>query len=606
MRCAEPVFGVVEGVCGQNYEGDSCMRINLPVTQQNYDFPGDELLVSSTNTKGEITHCNAAFVRVSGYSYEELIGQPHNIIRHPDMPAPAYKDMWRTIGRGEPWTGLVKNRRKNGDHYWVRANVTPIMEAGHPRGYMSVRTKPSAQEAAAAEALYAQMRAEAASGRARIRLEAGALRSVGWRGVVQRLGQLPLTQRMAWMLLWLVLLAMVPDLLGMQGTAATVARVGLLLLAAGAVLWRFQVAVVQGIGEASRFAADLSGCNLTSTMRADCPEPLRSLVHRLQQTQVNLRAVVGDVRTEVRNFTEAAAEIAQGSHDLSARTESQASSLQETAASMEELASTVRQTADTAAKVSHESEQSSQIATSGGQAVHELGASMRQMQQSSAKINEIVGLIEGIAFQTNLLALNAAVEAARAGEQGRGFAVVASEVRNLAQRSAGAAKEIKMLIDDSVEKVGAGTKLVGQAGVTMDEVVSSVRRVTDIMSEIANASQEQSAGIEQVNHSIIEMDAMTQQNAALVEEAAAAAQSLQDQANELARVVSIFKLTEGEDRSVAAYQPAAAAKPVAKPVAAPRAPVKKLAAAPAAAPAAKAKKAAPAPSAAGSDEWEEF
>ncbi|MCZ8092715.1 MAG: PAS domain-containing protein, partial [Acidovorax sp.] len=187
------------------------MRINLPVTQQNYDFPGDELLVSSTNTKGEITHCNAAFVRVSGYSYEELIGQPHNIIRHPDMPAPAYKDMWRTIGRGEPWTGLVKNRRKNGDHYWVRANVTPIMEAGHPRGYMSVRTKPSAQEAAAAEALYAQMRAEAASGRASLRLEAGALRSVGWRGVVQRLGQLPLTQRMAWMLLWLVLMAMVPD-----------------------------------------------------------------------------------------------------------------------------------------------------------------------------------------------------------------------------------------------------------------------------------------------------------------------------------------------------------------------------------------------------------
>ena len=140
------------------------MRINLPVTQQNFDYSGDELLVSSTNTKGEITHCNPAFVRVSGYSYDELIGQPHNLIRHPDMPAEAYKDMWRTIGRGEPWTGLVKNRRKNGDHYWVRANVTPIMEGGKPRAYMSVRTKPSAAEISAAEALYAQMRSEAASG----------------------------------------------------------------------------------------------------------------------------------------------------------------------------------------------------------------------------------------------------------------------------------------------------------------------------------------------------------------------------------------------------------------------------------------------------------
>ena len=152
------------------------MRINMPVSQQNFDFPGDELLVSSTNTKGEITHCNPAFVRVSGYSYEELIGQPHNLIRHPDMPAEAFKDMWRTIGRGEPWTGLVKNRRKNGDHYWVRANVTPILEGGKPRAYMSVRTKPAAAEVAAAEALYAQMRDEAAAGTSSFSLQAGVVR----------------------------------------------------------------------------------------------------------------------------------------------------------------------------------------------------------------------------------------------------------------------------------------------------------------------------------------------------------------------------------------------------------------------------------------------
>ena len=199
------------------------------------------------------------------------------------------------------------------------------------------------------------------------------------------------------------------------------------------------------------------------------------------------------------------------------------------------------------------------MARKGGDVVSQVVDTMGSINASAKKIVDIIGVIDGIAFQTNILALNAAVEAARAGEQGRGFAVVASEVRNLAQRSAGAAKEIKVLIDDSVEKVGAGTKLVGQAGVTMDEVVARVRRVTDIMGEIANASQEQSAGIEQVNHAIIEMDSMTQQNAALVEEAAAAAQSLQDQAGELARVVSIFKLVEGEERVGYQRRPPAAA-----------------------------------------------
>ena len=197
------------------------MRINLPVTQQPYDFSGDELLVSCTNTKGEITHCNPAFVRVSGYRYEELMGQPHNIIRHPDMPAAAYKDLWRTVGRGEPWTGLVKNRCKNGDHYWVRANVTPIMDAGRPRGYMSVRTKPTAQEAAAAEALYAQMRADSASGQERFRLEAGELHGVGVRGVAQRLGRLSLTQRMALMLLWM---ASVKEITGKPTRGSTIRK----------------------------------------------------------------------------------------------------------------------------------------------------------------------------------------------------------------------------------------------------------------------------------------------------------------------------------------------------------------------------------------------
>ncbi|WP_229256517.1 methyl-accepting chemotaxis protein [Duganella lactea] len=338
-----------------------------------------------------------------------------------------------------------------------------------------------------------------------------------------------------------------------------------------------------------------------------------SLVVEMREMRNSLRDIVSQVRTGTETIGTASREIAAGNVDLSSRTEMQASSLEKTASAMDELTSTVKQNADNAREANQLASVASDVAVKGGQVVSEVVDTMSSIDASAKKIVDIIGVIDGIAFQTNILALNAAVEAARAGEQGRGFAVVASEVRNLAQRSAAAAKEIKVLIDDSVEKVGAGTKLVGQAGVTMDEVVTSVRRVTDIMSEIANASQEQSAGIAQVNQSIIEMDSMTQQNAALVEEAAAAAQSLQDQAGELARVVSIFKLVEGEERAAVVAAPAPAAKvavvkPI-KPIAAARAPVKKLAvkATPAPAPAAKPKKVATAAaSTAASDEWEEF
>ena len=518
------------------------MRINLPVTQQNFDYSGDELLVSSTNTKGEITHCNPAFVRVSGYGYDELIGQPHNIIRHPDMPAEAYKDLWRTIGRGEPWTGLVKNRRKNGDHYWVRANVTPILEGGKPRGYMSVRTKPSAAEAAAAEALYAQMRREADAGSRSFSLEAGSVRYHGLRGWRQRLAQMALLPRMALMLAVLVLLALVPDMLGLQGAVAWGARVALLVLGAGWVLWRFQATVLQGLHDATRFASDISACNLATSAGTDYPEPLGALMQRLQQTQVNLRAVVGDVRTEVGNFTRSAAEITRGSLDLSARTESQASSLEETAASMEQLASTVLQTAETAAKVSQESAQSSEVASLGGQAVQELGAAMQQMKHSSAKISEIVGVIEGIAFQTNLLALNAAVEAARAGEQGRGFAVVAGEVRALAQRSASSAREISGLIGVTVDQIASGAQQMDHAGTTIRGVVDAVERVSALVQQISSATREQSQGIAQVNEAVTQLDTVTQQNAALVEQSTAAAQGLKDGAESLGRAMDVFRL----------------------------------------------------------------
>ncbi len=271
-----------------------------------------------------------------------------------------------------------------------------------------------------------------------------------------------------------------------------------------------------------------------------------SLLMEVREMRNSLKDIVGQVRHGTETIGTASREIAAGNIDLSSRTEMQASSLEKTASAMEQLTSTVKQNADNAREANLLAATASDVARKGGEVVAQVVDTMGSINTSANKIVDIIGVIDGIAFQTNILALNAAVEAARAGEQGRGFAVVAAEVRSLAQRSAAAAKEIKTLIGDSVEKVERGSKLVGQAGVTMDEVVASVKRVTDIMSEISSASQEQSAGIAQVNMSIIEMDSMTQQNAALVEEAAAAAQSLQDQANELAHVVSVFKLVEGE------------------------------------------------------------
>ncbi|MBT9540515.1 methyl-accepting chemotaxis protein [Thiobacillus sp.] len=267
-----------------------------------------------------------------------------------------------------------------------------------------------------------------------------------------------------------------------------------------------------------------------------------SLLFAINVMRENLTGTVSDIRHATETIAVASREIATGNADLSSRTEQQASSLEETASSMEELTSTVKQNAENARQANQLVQSTAEVAVKGGNVVGQVVDTMASISESSRKIADIIGVIDGIAFQTNILALNAAVEAARAGEQGRGFAVVASEVRNLAQRSAGAAKEIKSLIEDSVGQVESGGKLVGEAGKTMGEIVTSVKRVTDIMGEIAAASQEQSAGIEQVNQAITQMDDVTQQNAALVEQAAAAAMSLQEQTDNLKQAVSVFKL----------------------------------------------------------------
>ena len=538
------------------------MRNNLPVTNDEYVLPDGEVIISRTDIKGRVTYVNESFVQSSGFSREEAMGKAHNIVRHPDMPPVAFEDLWNTIKEGEPWSALVKNRRKDGGFYWVRANVTPMVENGQISGYMSVRTKPGRAEVAAAEELYRKMREGQALG---IMLKGGEIRRLGVLGMLQGLGRISLTARSLW---------------AAGGFAVLYAAIGALALAAPD-KGRTAIALLGGLGA---LLSIIWGLRLTSRLSTPIAEAIAvarraaggdaalhfpekgdpELVHlfrMLDQMNGKMVGVLKDVHTSMSTVNDAAGEIAAGNLDLSKRTEEQAASLEETASSMEELTSTVKQNAENARQANRLALGASSVAVKGGKVVGNVVGTMSSINESSRKIVDIISVIDGIAFQTNILALNAAVEAARAGEQGRGFAVVATEVRNLAQRSAAAAKEIKTLIGDSVEKVGVGTKLVDDAGKTMEEIVASVKRVTDIMSEITSASEEQSQGIEQVNQAITHMDQVTQQNAGLVEEAAAAAELLRSQVHIVDEAMVAFRL--GQDRKhVAAVARAASPRAV--------------------------------------------
>jgi methyl-accepting chemotaxis protein len=901
-------------------QGDFAMRLNMPVTGVEVKLDDSTTIVSKTDERGVITFVNDDFVRISGFSADELIGAPHSIVRHPDMPPEAFADLWDTLQSGRPWSGLVKNRCKSGDHYWVVANASPIREAGRIVGYLSIRTMASQAQIEAAEALYKSMR-EGSAGSIRIRrgrvvsntiwsrlnvfsrssikgrmlsligiaavsvvavsllglwgmsqttdalhelndnalLHQGTLAEIDrlilrdrslvaeavaledskhaanaatqiaadkakmeelWGhftsgfmtpeekalgeefvsarsklfsegltpavaalqagkfndahkilsdrvipqsavtavpldklvkiqtdeaaedfgdvmkrlGVVRTLGYATLAGSILALIVFggLIIRAVLGpvnrayaiftemaqgnlkvaieidrddemsrileaaksmqvklgfDLDQSQRTAAAALRIkdaldrastnvmiadngGQIIYMNGAVsamlkeaeadvrkvLPKFDASRLMGVNFDTFHKNPAHQRNLLGSLRGthkaqievggrtfalianpivnDRGERLGSVVEwsdrtaevaaerevaaivqaaadgdftrridltgkqgffrqisegmnqLLETAQIGLQEVVtvlgalsrGDLTAKISGeykgtfgqlkddsnrtveqltgivnqikqatdaINTAAKEIATGNSDLSSRTEEQASSLEETASSMEQLTSTVKQNAENARQANQLAVNASDVARHGGEVVSQVVHTMSAINASAKKIVDIISVIDGIAFQTNILALNAAVEAARAGEQGRGFAVVATEVRNLAQRSAAAAKEIKSLISDSAEKVQAGSELVDQAGSTMQEVVTAVKRVTDIMSEISAASAEQSSGIEQVNQAVTQMDETTQQNAALVEQAAAAAESLQEQAGNLAQAVSVFKVADG-------------------------------------------------------------
>lgn len=529
------------------------MRLNTPVIDREHVWPHSRALVSMTDLKGRIVYCNRAFVEVCGYSATELLGQPHNIIRHPDVPAEAFRDLWDTVALGRPWSGVVKNRRKDGSYYWVVANVTPVLEGEVPIGYMSVRTPASRDAIRQAEALYAMLREEAASGQERHRLEAGQLVRTGWQGRVRQALRPSLGGRLAATVLLAALLSFWGGTLAARGSGpwAGALGAGVALAAAGLAGWRLRRMVLGPLQRVLAFCNGMAAGRLGRSLDPQGQPLLHDVAVALNQLDVNLRAVVGDVRSESDGLRQATAEMAASNADLSARTDAQAASLQQTAVSMQQIMETVHKSTESARLAAGLAQQANEVTRSGGQAVEALFETMSQVQAASRRIGEIISLIEGIALQTHILSLNAAVEATRGDGRGQGFAAVAAEVRTLAGRTTAAAKEVKALVGELGSTVAAGTTRAGVARTTMEGALQAVVQVAELLQAISSAAQEQFGGVSQVNQAVVQLDGITHHNAAMVQQVANSAVRLREQAQAMADSVKVFHLGAAGESVVA-------------------------------------------------------
>ena len=733
------------------------MRINEPVTDIQHEMSDETIIVSRTNLKGAVTYANRAFTEISGYSEKELLGKNHNLVRHPDMPPEAFQNLWDTIQQGRPWVGIVKNRCKNGDFYWVEANVSPVFRNGIISEYLSVRAKPAQEQIRQAEALYRDINSgkvklgylswwqkplawlKSTSIKSRLLVSQGVFILLGllalylsrhpemgqWHDVTlitqviiiagfglwlmrdlmqplqtvmqvmgrirdgfyrdqvdinraDEIGDLYRELKMMQTNMWnhlaearekantatrikqaldsvsaSVMVAdadnniiyindslmkmfrqaetsikkdlpdfsvdtlvgcnidifhkqpekqrrIVSELNGsheadiviggrnMRFTASPVindkkerlgtvvewqdrteqvavekevdgivaaaqqgdlerridleGKEGFYLQLSGRINLLIQV-IEESFNDMARVMGAMSKGDLTQTISEAYGGKFGEVKESINQTVTNIDNVIRKIINSSEFLKNSSEEIVSGNNNLSQRAEMQASTLEETASSMEELTSTVKNNAENAEQANRQSAESRLIAEQGGQVVRNAIDAMGEITRSSSKISEIISVIDEIAFQTNLLALNASVEAARAGEQGRGFAVVATEVRNLAQRSATAAKEIKDLINDSVVKIRNGAELVDESGGNLEKIVEGVERVGVLVEEITASSQEQASGIEEINKAITQMDEMTQQNAALAEQAAATSESSLQHISEMMKLVGFFKIS---------------------------------------------------------------
>jgi aerotaxis receptor len=525
------------------------MRINMPVTNVERPLKVGEYIVSKTDLKGRITYVNRTFVEISGFSEEELIGKAHNIVRHPDMPPEAYADLWRTLQSGKPWRGIVKNRCKNGDHYWVEANANPIWENGKVVGYMSLRTKASRAQIEAASGVYRLFREGKANG---LSVREGRVRHTGIRGFLEKVWGMSIRSRVLAACAF-VATAMATlggmHLMVLKDSGATLSEMGLeaalLAIALGStgwLAWALVFKVLRPLSDAVRVCQTVASGDVRLIPVAEVDDEAGQLMHALYTMTGNVASVVTDITGAAGVLSSASEEVSATAQSMSQGASEQAASVEETSASMEQMTASIQQNTENAKVTDGMAGKAAKEAVEGGRAVTETVAAMKQ-------IAEKIGIIDDIAYQTNLLALNAAIEAARAGEHGKGFAVVAAEVRKLAERSQVAAQEIG-------ELAGGSVQMAEKAGKLLDEIVPSIKKTSELVQEIAAASEEQSTGVGQINTAMSQLNQLTQQNASASEELAATAEEMSGQAEQLQQLMSFFKL----DGSAAATAVSASAR----------------------------------------------
>ncbi|EOX4716715.1 methyl-accepting chemotaxis protein [Enterobacter hormaechei] len=499
------------------------------VTQNEYPLDDDTTLMSTTDLHSYMTHTNDTFVQVSGFTLQELLGQPHNIVRHPDMPKAAFADMWYTLQKGEPWSGIVKNRRKNGDHYWVRANAVPMVRNGQMTGYMSIRTRATQDEVAAVEPLYKALN----EGRCKKRIHKGLVVRKGWLG---KLPAMPLRWRVRSVMAVLFAVMAATLVASAAGWASLVAAAVVMLL--GTLV--FEQQIVRPVENVARQALRVATGERNSVQHLNRSDELGLTLRAVGQLGLMCRWLINDVSSQVVSVRDGSDRLAQGNEDLNDRTRQTVANVQQTVATMNQMAASVQSNSETAAEVDKLSMAASSAATQGGTVMQTVVKTMDDIADSTQRIGSITSLINDIAFQTNILALNAAVEAARAGEQGKGFAVVAGEVRHLASRSANAANDIRKLIDASASKVQSGAEQVHAAGRTMDDIVEQVKNVTQLIAQISHATSEQATGLTELTRAVAELDSITQKNADLVEESAQISAMVKHRAGRLEDAVTVL------------------------------------------------------------------
>ncbi|WP_312311585.1 PAS domain-containing methyl-accepting chemotaxis protein [Atlantibacter sp.] len=509
------------------------MRINNPVTQHEYLLSDDATLMSTTDTQSYITYANSAFIESSGFSEADLVGQPHNHIRHPDMPPEAFADMWFTLKQGESWTGLVKNRRKNGDYYWVRANVTPVYRNETLTGYISVRNVPTREEIQTAEQLYQAVNEK----------RAGSLRF--FKGLVVRgkwLRPLSLLQKIsvAWRLgLPLAVFTLITLLLPLAGFNYGVQAV-FTVAVAGVAGWFMQTQITRPLRTiVSQMQKIVSG-RKAGNVHFNRVDEIGKIMRLVNQAGLNLHSLVNDVSVQASGISEISQQLEVNSTTLNERADETSAQLQQTAAAIEEITSAVQQTAATSETTIAMAERTSIVAQEGAAVMEETIDVMKSISKISDQIVDIIGVIDSIAFQTNILALNAAVEAARAGASGKGFAVVASEVRNLAQHSASSAKEIKTLIDRNVQSVRSGVEMVELAEKHISEMAGEIRQMSQLIKEVGHATGEQTSALSLINESVSQIETMSKNNADMVAYSTQIAGDLNRRGNRLTSAINVF------------------------------------------------------------------